>query len=90
METQKTMTKRECVDFIINQMNKTQEIFMKDWKSTGSPHNEIKHENYILCKKICAQNGYVEGTFVELWNKAIELNGGKEADYLEAILRGRK
>jgi hypothetical protein len=44
---------------------------MDDWKATGSPKQQIKINAYINCKKICAENGYVDKTFEDLWNKAV-------------------
>ena len=66
------MTKRECVDYIKDRINQTDVVFLCDWEKTGKPHTEIKHKNYLFCKKICSKIGYDDKTFEVLWNEAAD------------------
>lgn len=62
------MTKRECLDFCYEQ------IITARNKPISKPiesHENI-HNTYLHCKQVCAENGYVGGVFVELWNKAVD------------------
>ena len=84
------MTKREMKDYIKQQQYKMWETTSsKEWcetHDTAADGFNYRRKVYHDCKKIAADNGYADGCFEQLWNKATD----ERASELNVIPRNPK
>lgn len=84
------MTKREMIDCIKQKLDEAEKTTTsKEWHEThdnAADGFNYRRKVYHDCKKIAADNGYVDGGFVQLWNKAVD----KMAIELNVIPRNPK
>jgi len=62
----KKMNKRECLEFIISKMREEHE--KRTEAKTWEEYNSINC--YEECKNVCAENGYTDECFYDLWTRA--------------------